>query len=135
MAFVGLSYSYNGFIVEDVKLYNKEKENVWNTNKIKIGRTMYVNIEGITKFNTNSGSIHPGCEITISDDEDNVVVQIDDFYADKPDFHYHTDTFSIPITFQDPIVAGKEYKTFLRFYDKKKPSHELKITIKNEVVK
>lgn len=131
---IGLSYSYSGFKIDDVNLFDTDKNTPLKNKKIKIGRTLLVSIEGLTGFTVENDQISPVCEVTVTDPEGNVALHSDDLYANAAGFAANMSDFFITITMGSPIVPGKNYKTVANLYDKKNPENRIDVTVKSEVI-
>ncbi|NDV70091.1 hypothetical protein [Dysgonomonas sp. 25] len=132
---VGLSYSYNGFRIDDVKVFDTNKNTPLKSKEIAMGKTLFISIENLTGFTVEDGKIYPGGELTVTDPDGNVVLEGSDLYKGEAGYDPGTNVFSLTVRMGAPIVAGKEYITSGRIYDLKNPDNELNITVKSEVVK
>ena len=131
---LGLSYSYNGLSVDDIKLYDTNENSPLKNKKIKIGRTLLIYIEDLTGFMVEDDKIFPACEITVTDPDGNIMLHSDDLYTDQSGYDANMNNFSLTVGMGSPIVGGKDYKTVAHFYDKKNPKNKLDITVKSEVI-
>ena len=130
---IGLSYSYSGITVSDVKLYDSYRDNPLIGKKIPYGNTLYVAVEGISKLTVENGRVYPGCEVTVTDLNGNIALQGKDLYPAEGYTVEESATLYLEITMAAPVVAGETYKTTARIYDKKNPEKGVDITIESEV--
>lgn len=131
---IGLSYSYNGFRVKDVNLYNTDRNNPLKSKEFKIGQVLLIDVEELTGFTVENDRIYPGCEVTVTDPDGNIALHSSDLYENESGYSSQERKFIVTIVMADPIVAGKDYKTTIRFFDKKNPDQTLDIAVKSKVV-
>lgn len=130
---IGLSYSYNGFFVDDVRLINADHKKVMENKDIKIGETLYISMDKVTGFKVEDGKISPVCAVVVTDADGNVMLQSDDVYGGQT-YDEGTQNFSVTLKMGEPIVAGKTYTTKAHLYDKLNPEYKLDVTVKSNVI-
>jgi hypothetical protein len=130
----GLTYAYNGFRVEGVKAYDTYLKPL-KGNKLPETSTLHLEIDNIKGPVETEGKIYPGCSLTVTDKEGNVLIDKDDLYKDTEN-GLSPEEFVKPIikvVLANPIVAGKVYTVRARFYDKKKESSYLEVNMDVEL--
>jgi len=125
----GLTYSYNGFRLKEVKVFDNYSQPVKGKSYPK-GTVLNIKLYGVENYVEENGMIYPGCSVKLTDNNGNEVLESDDIFKD---YVTSKDKFAVPIitlTLFDPVIAGEKYTVNIHFYDKKKP--ENKIDIKQE---
>lgn len=130
---IGLSYSYNGFFVDGVRLINADSKTELKNKEIKIGETLYIAMDKVKGFKAEDGKIQPACKVTVTDPEGNVVMGSEDVYAGQS-YEEGTNNFSVTIKMGNPITAGKTYVTEISLYDKLNPEYVIDVTVKSDVI-
>lgn len=130
---IGLSYSYNGFFIDGVRLINADTKAVLENKKIKLGETLYISIEKVKGFKVEDDKIQPVCKLTVTDPDGKVVLASDDIYEGQS-YDKGTENFFVTIKMRNPIVAGKTYITKASLYDKLNPEYVIDITVKSDVI-
>ena len=130
---IGLSYSYNGFFVDGVSLYQASDKAKLKNKEIKLGESLVIIVENLRGFTVENEEIYPACKISVTDPDGNVIMESEDIY-DGQSYKKEQNNFSLTVTMGNPIVAGKEYVTTANLYDKKNPENKIDITVKSEVI-
>lgn len=128
----GLTYSYNGFRVNDVKIFDNYSQPVKGKSYPK-GTVLNIKLYGIENYVEEDGKIYPGCSVKLTDTNGKEVLESDDIFKD---YITTKDKFAVPVitlTLFDPVVAGEKYIVNIHFYDKKKPENIIDIKLEFEV--
>jgi hypothetical protein len=121
----GLSYSYNGFAVEQVVLVDSENT-VKNDNEVVLGSKVAIAAEGLTNYSLKDNKAFPGLQLLVTDKQGNPVI-------DEADLFKYTEGFPAEdaaylrgtVTIGHPMKAGETYHVKVRFWDKNEPENEL----------
>lgn len=129
----GLTYSYNGFRIDDVKVLNSSLNPI-KGKKHAEGTVLRIELHGIKGYAVENGKIYPGCSVGVTDNEQNIILKNEDIFKD---YETTADHFAVPyinLSFGNSFLAGKEYELNAHFYDKKKPENIIDIKLKFEIV-
>lgn len=130
----GLSYSYNGFKVENVVALDSYQKAL-SSNKLPEGSVLYLLMSNVENYTTVDGKAYLGCSLKVTDVEGNVVFSNDDLYKGTEGIDIaqaHNPIVSVRLA--NPIVAGKTYTVEAHFYDKKKPENVIDTKIDIELI-
>jgi hypothetical protein len=121
----GLSYSYNGFGVEQVVLVDSENS-VKTDNEVVLGSKVAIAAEGLTNYSLKDNKVFPGLQLLVTDKQGNAVIDEADLFLDTEGFPVEDAAFLRgTVTIGEPMKAGETYHVKVRIWDKTKPENEL----------
>ncbi|MDP9078670.1 MAG: hypothetical protein M3O71_14660 [Bacteroidota bacterium] len=123
----GLSFSYNGFIVQDVLLIDPANKRMTD-NKVQLNTRIAIVALGINNYELKDGKAFPGMMLLVTDKKGTPVLKSDDLFAGDPG-HPPAQATELrgDITVARPMVAGETYHVKVRIWDKIKPDNEINI--------
>ncbi|MDJ1499449.1 hypothetical protein [Xanthocytophaga agilis] len=121
----GLSFNYNGFIVQDMALVDPEN-NRMTDNKVKLNTEIAIVALGINNYGLRDGKAFPGMSLLVTDTKGTTVLKADDLFSGDQG-HPPADATELrgKITIAQPMAAGQTYHVKLRIWDKVKADNEL----------
>lgn len=121
----GLSASYNGLGLQDIYLVVDSAR--VKSNKIELGKTIFMEAKGVDFFTVENGNVFPGCSITLSDKSGKELVNNPDAFE-----HLNGGISATQATILDaslntgsPMEVGQTYTLKVRFFDKKNKENEI----------
>jgi hypothetical protein len=129
----GLSYTYNGFGVDEVLLVGPDNT-AMSDNKVKVNTQVAVVAQGLVNYELKDGKAFPGLMLTVTDKQGAAVLNEADLFADTEGYP-PTDAAVLrgTVTVGDPMKAGETYRIKMRVWDKNKPENELTAEVEIEV--
>ncbi len=96
-----------------------------NDKKIKrttytYGETFYVNFNNLEGFTEENGSVFPGMQIVVTDNNKKTIMKVDDLYADKTTgVNLSPLLLRSKLVLGNPIYSNKKYQLAIKIWDKK----------------
>ncbi len=121
----GLSYSYNGFAVDEVLLVGPDNE-VMSNNEVDINTKVAIVVQGLQNYELADGMAHPGLMLKLTDTSGNPILDEEDLFADNEG--YPAEDASVlrgSVTVGNPMESGETYHLQIRVWDKQKPESVL----------
>jgi len=121
----GLSYTYNGFGVDQVALVGPDNAPLRN-NEVQLSTQIAIVVEGLTNYALKDDKAFPGLMLNVTNKEGIAVISEADLFANSEG--YAASDASIlrgTITVGTPMNAGETYHVKMRVWDKIKPENEL----------
>ena len=128
----GLTYTYKGCTVTDVKLVDAQKIPL-TSNVVQLGETFAIAVSGVQNFRLTDGKAYPGCELTIKDSLGNVLATAPDILEASAKDGIATPgplDLSATFRFSEPFTSGETCFVTARFFDKENPQTELVASVK-----
>ncbi|GAA3983055.1 hypothetical protein [Mucilaginibacter dorajii] len=123
----GLSFSYNGFIVQDVLLIDPANKRMTD-NKVQINTRIAIVALGLNNYGLKDGKVFPGMMLLVTDKKGTVILKADDLFAgDQGHPPAEATELRGDITVAKPMVAGQTYHVKARIWDKVKADNEVNI--------
>jgi hypothetical protein len=123
----GLSFSYNGFIIQDVLLIDPANKRMTD-NKVQINTRMAIVALGLNNYGLKDGKVFPGMMLLVTDQKGTQVLKADDLFAgDQGHPPAEASELRGDITIAKPMVAGQTYHVKARIWDKVKADNEVNI--------
>jgi hypothetical protein len=121
----GLSYSYNGFSVEEVFFVDPDN-NAKNNNEVQLNTSVAIAFQGIGNYELKDGKAFPGLMLSVTDKQGVVIINEPDLFANSEGYSA-TDASVLrgTITIGDPMKIGETYHVTMRVWDKNKLENEL----------
>lgn len=121
----GLSYSYNGFAVDEVVLVGPDNV-AMNNNEVPFNSKVAIVVQGLSNYELKDGKAFPGLMITLTDKTGSAIL-------DEPDLFSGSEGYSVAdaailrgsVTVADPMKSGETYHMKMHVWDKTKPENEL----------
>lgn len=125
----GLSYTYNGFSVDDVVLAGPDNARM-TTNEVPLQTAVGIVIQGISNFSLKDNKAYPGIKLSVTDKDGAVVLQEEDLFEGTEG--YSAEDASVlrgSLTVGDPMKAGETYQLSMHVWDKQNPENILDVTV------
>ena len=121
----GLTASYNGFTLNDIYVVMDGKKA--SSNKIPMGKKIYVEAAGVDFYEVVDGKVFPGCSIILTDKAGKELINLPDAFADMNEGLDAKDASMLDASLNtgEPMQVGETYTLKVRFYDKKKKENEI----------
>lgn len=121
----GLSFSYNGFSVEEVILVGQDNV-AMSTNEVPLGTQVAIVIQGLSNYELKNDKAFPGLMINVTDKEGKSVLSAEDVFEGTEGYSAaDASVLRGTVTVGDPMKAGETYRLQVRAWDKNKPENEL----------
>jgi predicted small secreted protein len=121
----GLSFSYNGFIVQDVLLIDPANKPMTD-NKVQLNTQIAIIALGLNNYGLKDGKVFPGMMLSVTDKKGTAVLKADDLFAgDQGHPPAQATELRGSITVAKPMAAGETYHVKVRIWDKVKADNEL----------
>jgi hypothetical protein len=130
----GLSYTHNGFQVDNVLLVGPDNIAMSN-NEVQLNTKVAISVEGLANYELKDGKAYPGFMLSVTDKNGASVIGEADLFATNEG--YSAEDASVlrgTITVGDPMTVGETYSVKVKVWDKNKPENELTAEV-NLVVK
>jgi predicted small secreted protein len=123
----GLSFSYNGFIVQDVLLIDPANKRMTD-NKVQLNTRIAIAAIGINNYGLKDGKVFPGMMLLVTDKKGTPVLNAADLFAGDQGYPPANATeLRGDITVARPMAAGETYHVKMRVWDKVKADNEINI--------
>ena len=121
----GLSYSYNGFSVDEVLLVGPDNIPMSN-NEVQLHTKVAIVVQGLTNYEIKDNKAFPGLMLSVTDKKGIFILNEVDLFA-KSEGHSATDAAILrgAVTIGDPMKSGETYHLKMRVWDKSKLENEL----------
>jgi hypothetical protein len=121
----GLSYTYNGFSVDEVVMAGPDNKIV-ASNDVPLNSTVAIVAQGLSNYQLKDDKAFPGMSLVVTDKEGTAVISETDVFAES-DGYSAADASILrgTITVGTPMKAGETYHIKMRIWDKIKPENEL----------
>lgn len=123
----GLTASYAGFAVNDVKLVTPQGIALTD-NTVSLDSSFAIAVFGVRHFQLIDGKAYPGCELTIKDTPGKIIAHAADVLAAfTKDGIATKDAVDLAATIRmsKPLIVGEKYHITARFFDKQNSKNEL----------
>jgi len=121
----GLSFSYNGFRVDDVVLLDPANKPM-NDNKVQLNSRISLAAIGLSNYGIKDGKVFPGMMLLVTDKNGATMLSAADVFAgDQGHPPMQASELRGDITVARPMVAGETYHVKMRIWDKVQPENEL----------
>lgn len=121
----GLSYTYNGFAVDEVLLVGGDNVAMSN-NEVQLNSKVAIVIQGLTNYELQDGKAFPGLMINLVDKSGTAILDEADLFANSEG--YSVEDAAIlrgAVTVAEPMKAGETYHMKMHVWDKTKPENVL----------
>lgn len=121
----GLSYSYNGFAVEEVLLVGQDNVPM-DDNEVQLDTKVAIVVQGLTNYVLRDDKAFPGLMISLTDEAGNTILEEADLFADNDG--YSAEDASVlrgTVTVGQPMKSGETYHFKMRVWDKVNTKNEL----------
>lgn len=123
----GLSFSYNGFIVQDVLLIDPANKRMTD-NKVSLNTSIAIAALGLNNYGLKDGKVFPGMMLLVTDKKGTPILKADDLFAgDQGHPPAAASELRGDITIARPMVTGETYHVKVHIWDKVKADNELNI--------
>ena len=121
----GLSYSYNGFSVDEVLLVGPDNIAMTN-NEVQLSTKVAIVVQGLTNYEMKDDKAFPGLMLSITDKRGISILTEADLFAESEGYPA-TDASILrgAVTIGDPMKSGETYHLQMRVWDKSKLENEL----------
>lgn len=121
----GLSYSYNGFSVDEVLLVGSDNIAMSN-NEVQLGTKVAIVAQGLTNYEMKDNRAFPGLMLSVTDKKGLFIINEADLFAESEGYAA-TDAAILrgAVTIGNPMKSGETYHLKMRVWDKNKPENEL----------
>ena len=125
----GLSYSYNGFTVEQVLLAGPD--NVAMTdNQVVLNSEIAIVAQGLANYQMKDDKAFPGLMLSVTDKDGTEVLGAKDLFSETEGFSaVDASVLRGTVTVGDPMKTGETYHVKMRIWDKNKADNELTIDV------
>jgi hypothetical protein len=122
----GLKASYNGLDPDDIFLTGDENMRL-TSNIIEPGSEINVVATGVENYEVKDGRVFPGCQIILTDKDNNELLHLPDAFADLPEGKSKQEAtmLTATLTTGSPMQSGETYHLFVKFWDKLKSSSHI----------
>jgi hypothetical protein len=121
----GLSYSYNGFAVEEVLLVGPDNT-AMSDNKISLNTQIAIVVQGLSNYELKDEKAFPGLMLVLTDSKGAPVINETDLFADSQGYSpADAAVLRGSVTVGEPMKSGDTYHLKMRVWDKNKPENEL----------
>ena len=129
----GLSYSYNGFAVDEV-LFVGPDNTVKRNNEVQLDTEVAIVVQGLVNYDLQDDKAFPGLMLSVTDEQGTAILNEADLFANTEGYSA-TDAAILrgTITVGEPMKAGETYQVKMRIWDKNKPENELTAELKIDV--
>lgn len=121
----GLSYSYKGFTVDEVAIFDA-LNNPKTNNKVPDKSSFAIIVSGLGNFKASGDKVHPGMMINVKDKDGISAVDEPDLFRDAEG--YTAEEASVlrgSVSIGPPMKKGETYHVKMRIWDKNNPESEL----------
>ena len=123
----GLSFSYHGFIVQDVLLADPANKRMTD-NKVQFNTQIAIAALGINNYGLKDGKVFPGMMLLVTDKKGTPVLNAADLFAGDQGYPPANATeLRGDITIAKPMAAGETYHVKVHIWDKVKADNEINI--------
>jgi hypothetical protein len=121
----GLSYSYNGFSVDEVLLVGPDNV-AMSSNEVELGTKVALVVQGLGNYVMKDDKAFPGLMLSVTDNNGSYVLNEADLFAETEGYS-EADAAVLrgSVMIGDPMKAGETYHLRIRVWDKNKPENEL----------
>lgn len=121
----GLSYTYNGFSVEESVLAGPDNTAL-TTNEVSMNSKVSIVLNGISNYTLKDNKAFPGLSLLVSDAKGEPVINEADLFAGGEGYSVEdASALRGTITVGDPMASGQTYHVKMRVWDKNKPESEI----------
>jgi len=121
----GLTYSYNGFTVEEAFLVGPDNTTL-PSNKVPLNSQVAIVVQGIGNYVLKDDKAFPGLSLSVTNSQKSAVIDEADLFAETEGYTA-TDASILrgTITVADPMKAGETYHIKMRIWDKNNVDNEI----------
>lgn len=121
----GLSYSYNGFGLQNVRLID-QANNAMTSNKVQLNSQVAITALGVSHYGLKEGKAYPGMKLLVTDAAGKPVIDVADLFADNQGYPPESATeLRGTITVANPMVSGQTYHVKMHIWDKVTTGNEV----------
>jgi len=121
----GLSYSYNGFGVQNVRLID-QANNAMTSNKVKLNTEVAIAALGVSHYGLKEGKAYPGMMLLVTDATGKPVINVADLFADNQGAPPESATeLRGTITVANPMASWQTYHVKMHIWDKVTAGNEV----------
>jgi hypothetical protein len=121
----GLSYSYNGFRLQDVILVDAANQRMTD-NKVSLNTKMAIVAFGVNGYALKDEKAYPGMMLLLTDKKGTPIINAADlFEGDQGHPAASASELRGDITVAQPMVSGETYHLKIRIWDKVKTENEI----------
>lgn len=121
----GLSFNYNGFMVQDVLLIDPANQRMTD-NKVKLNTQILIVALGVNNYGIKDGKVFPGMMLLVTDKNGTPVINAADlFEGDQGHPPASAAELRTAITVAQPMVSGETYHVKVHIWDKVKTDNVL----------
>jgi hypothetical protein len=121
----GLSFSYNGFSVDEVLLVGADNTAMSN-NEVQLNTEVAIVVQGLQNYELKDDKAFPGLMLSVTDSRGAFVINEADLFAESSGYPAaDAAVLRGTVTIGDPMKAGETYHVKMRIWDKNKPENEL----------
>ncbi len=125
----GLSYTHNGFHVDNVLLVGPDNVAMSN-NEVQLNTKVAISVEGLANYELKDGKAYPGFMLSVTDKNGaSVIGEADLFAANEGYTPEDASVLRGTITVGDPMTSGQTYSVKIKVWDKNKPENELTASV------
>jgi hypothetical protein len=125
----GLSYSYNGFAVDQVLMAGPDNV-AMSDNKVALNSQIAIVAQGLANYQMKGDKAFPGLMLSVTDKDGTEVLGAKDLFSETEG--YTADDASVlrgTVTVGDPMKTGETYHVKMRIWDKNKTDNELTVEV------
>ncbi|MBL0740697.1 hypothetical protein [Chryseolinea lacunae] len=129
----GLSYSYNGFGLDQVYFVGPE-DKIQTDNKVDLNSKVAIVVEGLRNYALKDDKASPGLKLAVTDKEGKFIINEADLFAGGEG--YTPEQASVlrgTVTVGSPMQSGEKYKINMKVWDKNKPENEFTAEVEIDV--
>ncbi len=121
----GLSYTYNGFTVDEVVLVGADNS-VLSTNKVDMNTKVGINVQGLGNYELKDGKAFPGLMLNVTDEAGAEIINEQDLFANNEGYDpVQAANLQGTLTVGTPMQSGRTYHMKMKVWDKIKTSNVL----------
>jgi len=129
----GLSYSYNGFGLDNVYFVGPE-DKLQTDNKVDLNSKVAIIVEGLRNYTLKDDKASPGLMLSVTDKDGKFIINEADLFAGGEG--YTPEQASVmrgTVTVANPMKSGEKYMISMKIWDKNKPESEFTANVEIEV--
>ncbi|MFT4203652.1 MAG: hypothetical protein QM610_07010 [Chitinophagaceae bacterium] len=115
----GLSFSYNGFRVQDVFLTDSGSTTKRTDNSVAMNTRVDILVKGISGYTPKDGKVLPGMSVTVTDTQGNNILNAEDVLAQiNPAPEEDASALQSYVAIGEPMKPGNTYHIKVHVWDK-----------------
>jgi hypothetical protein len=125
----GLSYSYNGFTVDQVLLAGPDNL-AMSDNEVVLNSEIAIVAQGLANYQMKDDKVFPGLMLSVTDKAGTEVLGAKDLFSDTEGYSaVDASVLRGTVTVGDPMKTGETYHVKMRIWDKIKTDNELTVDV------